>query len=270
MAKTWLITGASSGLGLCIARAAAERGDRVAVTARREEDLGEFENRYRLDVTDADQVRDAVSAAVADLGRIDVLVNNAGHGLIGASEEVTVEELRELFEVNVFGAHRVTREALPHLRGQRSGHIVQMSSVGGIVANPGHAAYAASKFALEGLSEALAAEVAPWNIAVTLVEPGPFRTDFAGRSLRESTAMPAYVGTPAGNLRDSFRNQDQKQPNDPMLAAAAILEAVDATEPPLRLPLGPEAIGRIRTKLTAQLADLDSLSAAAMNTAFVE
>lgn len=268
MSKVWFITGASTGLGRAVARAAADNGDTVVATARNVGDIEDFSHRLALDVTDPEQVRTAVAAAVEQQGRIDVLVNNAGHGLVGATEELTDDELRGLLEVNLLGVLRVTREVLPHLRRQRAGHIVAMSSVGGVVGNPGHSAYATSKFALEGMSEALAAEVADWGIGVTIVEPGPFRTDFAGRSLAASTPIKAYADTAAGRLRQGFSDQDGRQPNDPDKAAAAILAAVEAEEPPLRLPLGPEAVSRIRAKLHRQLVDIDQWEAIATDTCF--
>lgn len=268
MSRVWLITGASTGLGRSIAEAAAERGDVVVATARQPDSLTDFQHARALDVTDDAQVQSVIESVIKEHGRIDVLVNNAGHGLIGATEEVTDDELRALLEVNLLGVLRVTRAALPHLRRQRSGHIVQMSSVGGVVGNAGHSAYAISKFALEGMSEALAGEVADWGIKVTLVEPGPFRTDFAGRSLVATEPIDAYVGTTAGRLRQTMINQHGRQPNDPAKAALAIMTAVDASEPPLRLPLGPEAVSRIRTKLHRQLATLDDWESVAVDTRF--
>ncbi|NIH77474.1 SDR family NAD(P)-dependent oxidoreductase [Amycolatopsis viridis] len=164
-------------------------------------------------------------------------MNNAGHGLVGALEELSEEQFRAVLETNLFGAAAVTRAVLPHMRARRSGHIVQLSSVGGVVGNPGHTAYATSKFALEGMSEALAGEVAPLGIRVTIVEPGPFRTDFAGRSMRYADPIDDYAGTPAGALRARFAEQDGKQPNDPARAAEAIIRAVQDVDSPLRLPL---------------------------------
>lgn len=258
MPKVWFVTGASTGFGRAITNAAILRGHTVVATARNVDDIADFEHRDCLDVTDVAQVDRAVERAVAQHGRIDVVVNNAGHGLIGVTEEVADHELRALLETNLLGAWRVTRSVLPHFRRQRSGHFVQMSSVGGVVGNPGHAAYASSKFALEGMSEALAGEVAGFGIGVTIVEPGPFRTDFAGRSIHATEPLPEYVDTPGGNLREGFADQDGKQPNDPAVAAEMIIDAIEAPEPPLRLPLGPEAVARIRAKLQNQLASIDT------------
>ena len=270
--RRWLITGASSGFGRAIAEAVLAEGDAVVATARRPAALADLAERLgatvrALDVTDGEQVRDVVAEAVAT-GGVDVLVNCAGHGLIGALEELTDAEFRGVMETNLFGALAVTRAVLPHMRERGSGHIVQMSSMGGVSANPGHAVYATSKFALEGASEALAGEVAPFGIRVTIVEPGPFRTDFAGRSMLPSTPMAAYAGTPARAARDRFRDQDGVQPNDPAKGAAAIIAAVGAPTGPLRLPLGEEAVARIRGKLERQLADLESTMALTLSTAY--
>ncbi|MGU3291544.1 SDR family NAD(P)-dependent oxidoreductase [Williamsia sp. M5A3_1d] len=268
MSAVWFVTGASTGFGRAISLAAQKRGFVVVATARHRDDVADFPHHDTLDVTDADQVEQAVAKAADRHGRIDVMVNNAGHGLVGATEEVTDADLYAILETNLLGAWRVTRAALPHMRRQGGGHIVQMSSVGGVVGNPGHAAYASTKFALEGMSEALAGEVAGFGIGVTIVEPGPFRTEFAGKSLRTTTPHPAYAGTVGGDLRDSFRAQDGKQPNDPAAAAEAIVDAVTGPNPPLRLPLGPEALTRIRAKLVGQLGALDEWAAIAPDLRF--
>jgi len=275
MNLVWMVTGASTGLGRAIARAVLDRGDRVVAAVRDPASIAELQSAYpdavlvvAVDVTDPVAVRDGVAAAVARWGRIDVLVNNAGRGLVGAVEELTDDELRALLETNVLGVLAVTRAVLPHMRAQGSGHVVQMSSVGGVVANPGHGAYNAAKFAVEGLSEALAGEVAPFGIRVTIVEPGPFRTDFAGRSMSAAAPLADYAGTPAAALRESMAAQDGQQPGDPALAATVILQWVDDPTAPLRLPLGERAVSRIRAKLTAQLADLDHTEPVAVATAF--
>jgi NAD(P)-dependent dehydrogenase (short-subunit alcohol dehydrogenase family) len=274
--RVWFVTGASSGFGRVLTEAVLARGERVVATARTTSTLDDLAARYDegqllrvpLDVTDAGQVRSAVDAAVGWGGRIDVLVNNAGHGAVGALEELSEETVRGVLEVNLFGVIAVTRAVLPHMRAVRSGHIVQLSSVGGVVANPGHAIYGTSKFALEGLSEALAGEVGALGIRVTLVEPGPFRTDFAGRSMSFAEPIEDYRDTPAGQLRARFSDQDGAQPNDPRKAVEAIIRVVDDPSAPLRLPLGPEAVRRIREKLTRQLADLDAWEAVSLDTRF--
>ena len=272
--RVWLITGASTGFGRQLAKTLISRGERVAATARDVaaiKDLGQLSDHVltaRLDVTDQETIRDAVEATITRFGRIDVLVNNAGHGLIGALEELSDAQLRAVLETNVFGVAAVTRAVLPTMRAQRGGHIVQLSSVGGIVGNPGHAAYATSKFALEGMSEALAGEVAPFGIRVSIVEPGPFRTEFAGRSMSFADPIADYQDTPAGTLRTRFRAQDGVQPNDPVRAAEAIITLVDRADSPLRLPLGPEAATRIRAKLTGQLADLAAWEEISLDTRY--
>lgn len=273
--RVWLITGTSTGFGRQLAETLIGRGERVVATARNVAGIKDLAERapeqvltVRLDVTDQASIRDAVDAALARFGRIDVLVNNAGHGLIGALEELSEAQLRAVLDTNVFGVAAVTRAVLPTMRAQRGGHIVQVSSVGGAVGNPGHAAYATSKFALEGMSEALAGELAPLGIRVSIVEPGPFRTEFAGRSMTFAEPIDDYRDTPAGALRTRFRAQDGNQPNDPARAAEAIIALVDRPDSPLRLPLGPEAVTRIRAKLTAQLDDLAAWEDVSMNTRY--
>ncbi|MCO5972031.1 SDR family oxidoreductase [Actinoallomurus soli] len=273
--RVWFITGTSTGLGRAIADAALARGERVVATARDPQTVKDLVERapelvraVALDVTDPAQVAAAVGTAIEEFGRIDVLVNNAGHGLIGALEELSDEQIDAVLATNVLGVIGVTRAVLPHMRARRRGHIVQMSSVGGAVGNPGHAIYATSKFALEGMSEALAGEVGPLGIRVTIVEPGPFRTDFAGRSMRFADPIDDYRDTPAGALRQRFSAQDGVQPNDPAKAAEAIIKAVDDEDSPLRLPLGPEAVERIRRKLRRQLADLDAWERVSLDTRY--
>jgi NAD(P)-dependent dehydrogenase (short-subunit alcohol dehydrogenase family) len=277
MTAVWFITGASTGLGRTLAETVLAHGDRVVATARNVTALDDLTGpdpddvlRLPLDVTDPAQVRAAVAGAVEWAGTIDVLVNNAGHGLVGALEELSDEQFAQVLATNVFGVFSVTRAVLPHMRAQRHGHIVTLSSVGGVVGNPGHAAYATAKFAVEGLSEALAGEVAPLGIRVTIVEPGPFRTDFAGRSMRFAEPIDDYRDTPAGALRARFSRQDGAQPNDPVRAAEAIITAVRDSSSPLRLPLGPEAVDRIRRKLRDQLTDLDTWEKLSLDTRYPE
>lgn len=275
MTSVWFITGASTGLGRALAEAVLAHGDRVVATARNVAALDDLVGprpedviRLPLDVTDPDQVRDRVAEAVDRTGGIDVLVNNAGHGLLGALEELSEAQIQRILGTNVLGVLTVTRAVLPHMRQRRRGHIVQMSSVGGVVGNPGHALYATSKFALEGMSEALAGEVGPFGIRVTIVEPGPFRTDFHGRSMEYAEPIDDYRGTPADELRARFAAQDGAQPNDPQRAAEAIIWAVREERSPLRLPLGPEAVQRIRDKLRGQLADLEEWEKVSLDTRF--
>jgi NAD(P)-dependent dehydrogenase (short-subunit alcohol dehydrogenase family) len=238
--KTWLITGASRGFGREFARAALGRGDNVAATARDVSALQGLREAYPgllalpLDVTDADAVRDRVAEAEKHFGRLDVVVNNAGYGHFGAVEEVTDAELRDQLETNVFGAHRVARAALPGMRERGSGHIVQVSSIGGVIAVPNMGAYHASKWALEALSESLAAEVARFGVHVTLVEPGGYDTDWAGSSSRRSNPLPAY-DTMRGEMA---ARRSASLPGDPAAAARALLDVVDAEPPPLRVLFG--------------------------------
>jgi NAD(P)-dependent dehydrogenase (short-subunit alcohol dehydrogenase family) len=262
--RVWFITGTSSGLGRAIAHAALDHGDRVAATARSTDRIADLERDFAdraialpLDVTDPGQARTAIEAAVGAFGRVDVVVNNAGYGVLGALEELSDDELRSQFETNLFGALQVTRAALPQLRRQRSGHIVQLSSLSATVANPGESAYVGSKAALEGVSESLAKEVAHLGIRVTIVQPGPFRTDFAGRSLQEADPIDDYAET-VGATRDFIAQLDGNQPNDPTRGAEAIIRAIESPNPPLRLPLGEDAIQAIRAKLDAQRAELDA------------
>jgi short-subunit dehydrogenase len=189
-------------------------------------------------------------------GRVDVLVNNAGYGMVGAVEESAEEEFRPMFEANVFGLIRVTQAVLPQMREQGSGHIVNLSSIGGLVATPGFGLYNATKFAVEGLSEALAQEVKPLGISVTIVEPGPFRTKFLGKAGGEAKRrIPEYDQT-SGKMRTYFTEQDGKQPGDPQKAVEAIVKAVEAAHPPLHLLLGASTIPRVKAKIEALQKDL--------------
>jgi NAD(P)-dependent dehydrogenase (short-subunit alcohol dehydrogenase family) len=253
--RVWLITGASSGFGRAIAEAALESGERVVVTARRPEQLAGLDGErvlvQPLDVTDPDQREATVAAAVDRFGRIDVLVNNAGRTQVGAVEETTDEELRDLFELHFFAPAALTRAVLPIMREQRDGAIVQMSSVGGQVTAPGFSAYCATKFALEGLTETLRDEVAPWGIRTLIVEPGAFRTGlFRPGVAYMSEAMEEYAET-VGPTREYVEGNHLAQPGDPLKAAEAIIAALDAEEPPLRLVLGADAIGNIEQRLGA-------------------
>jgi NAD(P)-dependent dehydrogenase (short-subunit alcohol dehydrogenase family) len=246
--KVWFITGASKGFGREFAIAALERGDRVAATARDTStlaDLGEhFGDRLlvlRLDVNDRAADFDAVRRAHDHFGRLDIVVNNAGYGQFGAFEELTEAQLRDQFETNFFGAAWVTQAALPYLRAQGSGHIIQVSSIGGVAAFPILSAYHASKWALEAMSESLAGEVEPLGIRVTLVEPGGFSTDWYGPSSRWAHSMPEYE-----HVREANRaRRVGLQPGDPKAAAQALLEIVDAEKPPLRVFFGADVLDRV-------------------------
>jgi NAD(P)-dependent dehydrogenase (short-subunit alcohol dehydrogenase family) len=254
--RVWFITGASTGFGRLLAEEVLKSGGKVVATARRLEKVADLEREYpqsakalALDVTDAGQVDSAVTEAFAQFGQINVLVNNAGYGVAGAIEEVSEAEFMPMFETNVFGLLRVTRAFLPHLRKQRSGHILNLSSIGGLIGGQGIGMYNASKFAVEGLSEALAAELAPLGIRVTVIEPGPFRTDFLGRSgVVAETKISDYDNT-AGNMRKYFAENDGKQRGDPLRAVQAMMEVVESPNPHLHLLLGMSALQRFRGKL---------------------
>ncbi|MEU0060149.1 oxidoreductase [Streptomyces sp. NPDC006334] len=273
--KVWLITGATSGFGRCIAEAALEAGDTVVAAARRPAVLDDLVTAYpgrlvpvTLDVTDAAGADATVADVVARFGRIDVLVNNAGRGLVGAVEETTDRDLRDLMELHFFGPARLTRAVLPHMREQKSGAVVQMSSMGGRLSFPGVGAYSATKFALEGLTEALAAEVAPFGIKALIVEPGSFRTSFAGGdALRQTAEMPEYAET-VGAVRKGLPDSDGKQAGDPVKAAAAILKALDSEATPLRLALGNDAFDAITAHAEAARAEARTWESVSRGTDF--
>ena len=261
--KAWFITGSSTGFGRALAERVLERGDRKVATARRPEAVEDLVERYperalalRLDVTDLAQVKGAVSAAIERFGRLYVVVNNAGYGLFGGVEEVTEEQLRAQFETNVYGALAVTRAVLPQLRRQGSGHLLQISSVAGQGALPGLGLYCASKWTLEAFSQALATEVAPLGIGVTIIEQGAFAKDFGTRSLVVADAMPEYANT-VGVVREGFASMDRSRIGDPTRAAEVMMEVVEAAEPPLRLALGGDSLETIRAELAGKQAELE-------------
>jgi len=239
----WLITGCSTGFGRELTRVLLRRGQSVVVTARNPATLDEFVPAGNalvaaLDVTVPSQIADVVKQAETRFGHIDVLVNNAGYGYLSAVEEGEDDEVRAMFETNVFGLANMTRAVLPGMRARRRGHIVNISSMGGLIGFPGIGYYNATKFAVEGLSEALAKETAPLGIKVTIVEPGPFRTDWAGRSLKiPKTAIADYAQS-AGARRAAIQGYSGTQQGDPVRAAEAIIQAVESDEPPLHLLLG--------------------------------
>lgn len=253
----WFITGCSTGFGRELARAVLRHGHRVVATARNPTTLEEFRTDPNaltagLDVTVPAQIAAAVHQAEARFGRIDVVVNNAGYGYLAAVEEGEDDEVRAMFETNLFGLINVTKAVLPGMRARRSGHVVNISSMGGRVGFPGIGYYNATKFAVEGLSEALAKETAPLGIKVTIVEPGPFRTDWAGRSLRTPKAAIADYAVTAGERRAAIRAYSGTQPGDPARAAEAIIRAVDTARPPLRLVLGRPAYDMVAAMLREQ------------------
>lgn len=261
--QIWFITGISSGLGKALADEVITKGDFVIGTFRNPAQTEAFNETHHdrafaltLDLTKPNDIRSAFDIVQSRFGRLDVLVNNAGFGFAGAIEEASIDEVRGVFEANVFGALQITQAALPIFRQQQSGHIVQISSHGGFKAMPGFGVYNASKFALEGFSEALAAEIAPLGIRLTIVEPGPFRTNFAGDSFRQASArLTAYDAT-AGAFRERMQLVNGKQEGDPDKAAQAIIQVVAAAEPPLRLPLGKIALGTLTAKLESVQKDM--------------
>ena len=261
--RIWLVTGASSGFGRAIAEAALAAGDTVVAAARRPDAVADLVEStpdrvtpLQLDVTDPDRIAAAVAEVLDRHGRIDVLVNNAGRGVIGAVEETTNDELRDLMDLHFFGPAALTRAVLPHMRERGSGAIVQMSSMGGRFTFPGAGAYSATKFALEGWSEALAKEVDQFGIRVLIVEPGAFRTSFNGSGALQISEAIADYDELIGPVRSGMAEDDGSQPGDPAKAAEAILQAVDSPEPPLRLALGNDAVDSISNALDEAKAEL--------------
>lgn len=263
MTKVWLITGSSRGLGRSLTEAVLKSGDRVAATARNTAQLGDLVARYgdqikpfTLDVTDHEQIYSVMAEVVAHFGRIDVLVNNAGFGIIGATEAYTGEQVRSQLETNLYAPIEITRAALPYMRAQRSGRILQISSIGGRVGNPGLTMYQAAKFGLGGFTEALAKEVAALGIFVTSVEPGGFRTDWAGASMTYAREIEGYE---AVNQRTEFFKSGQFVPvGDPQKAAAAMVALAAHPAPPVHLVLGSEAIGILKVADEARKAEMEA------------
>ncbi|MET8580632.1 oxidoreductase [Streptomyces collinus] len=274
MNKVWLVTGASSGFGRAITQAAVAAGDVVVGAARRPEALDELVAAHpdqvealRLDVTDAAAIEEAVRDVVARHGRIDVLVNNAGRTHVGAVEETTDQELRDLFELHFFGPAALVRAVLPHMRERRSGAIVQMSSMGGQMSFAGFGAYSGTKFALEGLSEALADEVREFGVKVLIVEPGGFRTSLM-ESARAGVSADSGVYARVSETRGFVAGGDGTQPGDPAKAAALILAALEAERTPLRLPLGDDGVSAVLTHLDQVREDVAAWEKQARATAF--
>ena len=267
MEKVWFITGCSTGFGRALASHLLKIGQRVAITARNTKDVEDLISGHEklalalsLDVTKADQITKAVADTIAHFGRIDVLVNNAGIGYFAAIEESENEATRKMFEINFFGLANMTKAVLPSMRKQRSGHIINISSVGGLVAFPALGYYNASKFAVEGFSESLSKEVAHLGIHVTLIEPSGFRTDWAGRSAENGKIVIDDYAESAGANKSFIRGYSGNQPGDPNRAAQAIVKAVESKEPPLRLLLGAAALKGAMTKLDVLKKDFDNWS----------
>ncbi len=272
--KVWFITGASSGFGKALTQYAVSQGHKVVATARRQEKLEQLAKTaseqilpISMDVTKREEIKNAVKKAIEKYNRIDVLINNAGYGIVGALEETPEAEFRNQMETNFFGALAVTQEVLPQLRKQKSGAIVNMSSMGGNMSFGGFSAYSASKFALEGASEALAQEVAPFGIKTMIVEPGAFRTEFAGSALKHMPRIEAYDAI-VGGTRDFAKDMDGTQQGDPFKAAKAIEIALDSEHTPLRLQLGKDAVDAIKEHAEQLLEDLESWRETAIATSF--
>jgi NAD(P)-dependent dehydrogenase (short-subunit alcohol dehydrogenase family) len=269
--KNWLVTGISRGFGRALCEELLRRGHTVIGTSRNGASSPAHENliELSLDVSDEKQTHDVIAQAIAKAGHIDVVVNNAGFGLVGAVEEVSTAEAAKVFDTNFFGTWNIIRAVLPHLRANRRGHIVNFSSIGGITGSMGNGLYNASKFAVEGLSEALEVEVRPFGITVTIVEPGYFRTDFLSSSSIQQAAkvIDAYAET-AGATRNAVSVRSGSQPGDPAKAVGVIIDAIESDTPPLRLPLGPDAFSRIDGKIARLHQEMGQWRQAASDTQF--
>ena len=273
--KVWFITGSNSGFGLSLTKAVLEKGDCVVATTRHPEQIKDLIEQYSdiakavtLDITKADEISSAIDTALATFGRIDVLVNNAGFGTLGAVEEIEDEQVRKQFEVNCFGTLSLTKALLPHFRQRKSGHILNVSSVGGFTAFPGTGIYCATKFAIEGYSEALAKEIAPLGIKLTLVEPGAFRTEFAGDSLATPENQIDDYESTAHKFVKMQEQSSGEQPGDPDKAAQAMIKVVESDNPPMRLVLGEDALEATRKKIESFQKELDEWEKVTLSTSF--
>ncbi len=273
--KQFLITGVSSGFGRAFAQAALEKGHRVVGTVRNDDAIASFERlapgratAVRLDVTDMEAIEPAVAGIEGTIGPVDVLINNAGYGHEGTLEESPIEEMRRQFEVNVFGAVGMMKAVLPFMRRRRAGHIINITSMGGFITMPGIAYYCGSKFALEGISEVLAKEVKPFNVAVTAVAPGSFRTDWAGRSMIRTDRSISDYDALFDPIRRAREEKSGRQTGDPRKAAAAVLALVEAEDPPVHLLLGPDALTLVRDKLTNLSSEIDAWEDLTLSTNF--
>lgn len=270
--ETWFITGTSTGFGRLLTEKLLQRGDRVVATVRQLSALDDLKTQHAdrlrvavLDVTDTTAIRQVVDAAFAELGRIDVVVSNAAYGLFGAGEEVTDEQIRRQIDTNLIGSIQLIRAALPHLRAQGGGRIMQVSSAGGQTTYPNFGLYHATKWGIEGFAETVAKEVAPFNIGVTIVEPGATPTSF-GSGLVSAPAMAVYDQTPAGDVRRGLFNGDFPIPNDANKIAQAMLDSASQHPAPLRLALGPDTYADVRAALVARLTSLDAQRDLALST----
>lgn len=275
MSKVWFVTGCSTGFGRALATELLEQGYRVVVTARNTAQVADIvygkEDRaltIQLDVTKQEEIDAAVQTVMDTWGRIDVLVNNAGIGYFGALEESDEAEIRKMFEINVFGLANMTKAVLPLMRVQRSGHILNISSIGGLTAYPALSFYHATKFAVDGMSESLSKEVAPLGIKVTIICPSGFRTDWAGRSANEAVNTIEDYASTAGTNRNTIRGYSGNQPGDPVRAAKAMIQVTETDHPPLRLLLGAAAVKGARRKLDELKKDYDAWEAVSVGADF--
>ena len=273
--RTWLITGVSSGFGRELTEQLLARGERVVGTVRRPETVADLAERYAdtfraelLDVTEASQVRDVVERSFTGLGRVDVVVSNVGYGLFGAAEELSDEQVERIVATNLLGSINLIRAALPHLRAQGGGRVVQMSTYGGQVAFPGNSLYHATKWGIEGFAESVAQEVAPFGIGVTIVEPGGARTEFRYGSAQVAELLPAYDDNPAHSFLAMLDPKNGLAPGDPARMAAAIIASVDQEPAPLRLMLGSQALDSTLATLRARVAAFEAQRKLAASTDF--
>ncbi|QLG40464.1 SDR family NAD(P)-dependent oxidoreductase [Paenibacillus sp. E222] len=271
--KVWLITGCSTGFGRHISQKAIEAGYKVVVTARNVEQVTDLAAGHEdqvialpLDVTNPEQIRNVVDRTIEKFNRIDVLVNNAGIGYFSSVEESEEEETRKMFEVNFWGLMNVTNAVLPHMRSQKSGHIINFSSIGGLTSFPTLGYYHATKYAVEGISESLSQEVAPFNIHVTLIEPSSFRTDWGGRSsVKTETSIPELKESIVGQMLQGIELGVGQEAGDPAKAAEAVIKVVETTEPPLRLLLGQQAYDAATYKFNSLLASIEQWKETTIN-----
>lgn len=262
MKKVWLITGASRGLGAEIARAVSAKGDFLVATSRQKEALAQFQGTNvftaKLDVTQEEDAKTVVKLALDKFGQIDVLVNNAGYGFISAIEEANPQEIEAIYQTNVFGLLNVTRAVLPSMRARRTGYLINVASMGGYQASPVLGVYGSTKFAIEGLSEALHAELKPLGIKVSVIGPGAYRSDFLDKSsLRSAESRIDDYASMRAKAHAYAESNNHKQPGDPAKLAQTLLQLAELAEPPLRLPIGPDAVQRLRTKNTVVAEELD-------------
>jgi len=273
--RTWLITGVSSGFGYELCQQLLEKGDKVIGTVRNKNKVVSLNEKYpdtficeNLDVTHVSAIHKLVNSSFEKFGRIDVIVSNAGYGLFGAAEELSDEEVDQIIATNLTGSIQLIRSALPHLRQQGGGRIIQLSSYGGQVAFPGNSMYHATKFGIEGFCESVAQEVAPFNIGVTLVEPGGARTEFRYGSARVAKLMPEYEGNPAHAFQKMLDPANGLAPGDPARMAARIIESVEITPAPMRMVFGSQALASTISTLKARVADYEKQTELAVSTDF--